>query len=234
MLKCNYIPGLPWWLSGKESPCNAGDVGLIPGSGRNPWRRKWQPIPVFLPREFYGQRSLVGYSPWDPKESDTTEDAQVSDSVRETIKLSSYYMNIIPTEKHSLHIRTIKCQQIIRDRNWEHCKYHRDLEIAQLFRLFDSQQTTSLWGQDWVWMYLDFPDGTSTKKSARQCRRRCRFDPWVVKIPWSRKWQPMVFPIVMYGCESWTIKKAECQIIDAFELWCWESLGLQRDKASQS
>ena len=34
----------------------------------------------------------------------------------------------------------------------------------------------------------------------------------------------MVFPIVMYGCESWTIKKAECQIIDAFELWCWRRL----------
>ena len=31
----------------------------------------------------------------------------------------------------------------------------------------------------------------------------------------------MVFPVVMYGCESWTIKKAECQRVDAFELWCW-------------
>ena len=31
----------------------------------------------------------------------------------------------------------------------------------------------------------------------------------------------MVFPVVMYGCESWTVKKAECQRIDAFELWCW-------------
>ena len=31
----------------------------------------------------------------------------------------------------------------------------------------------------------------------------------------------MVFPVVMYGCESWTIKNAECQRIDAFELWCW-------------
>ena len=31
----------------------------------------------------------------------------------------------------------------------------------------------------------------------------------------------MVFPVVMYGCESWTIKKVECQRIDAFELWCW-------------
>ena len=34
----------------------------------------------------------------------------------------------------------------------------------------------------------------------------------------------MVFPVVMYGCESWTIKKAECQRIDAFELWCWKRL----------
>ena len=34
----------------------------------------------------------------------------------------------------------------------------------------------------------------------------------------------MVFPVVMYGCESWTTKKAECQIIDAFELWCWRRL----------
>ena len=49
--------------------------------------------------------------------------------------------------------------------------------------------------------------------------------------------KPMVFPVVMYGCESWTIKKAECQRIDAFELWCWrrllrESLGLQGDPTS--
>ena len=34
----------------------------------------------------------------------------------------------------------------------------------------------------------------------------------------------MVFPIVMYGCESWTVKKAECQRIDAFEHWCWRRL----------
>ena len=34
----------------------------------------------------------------------------------------------------------------------------------------------------------------------------------------------MVFPVVMYGCETWTVKKAECQGIDAFELWCWRRL----------
>ena len=48
----------------------------------------------------------------------------------------------------------------------------------------------------------------------------------------------MVFPVVMYGCKSWTIKKAECRRIDAFGLWCWrrfwESLGLQGDPTSPS
>ena len=45
---------LPWWLSGQESACNAGDTGSIPGLGRSPGRRAWQLTPAFLP----------GESPW--------------------------------------------------------------------------------------------------------------------------------------------------------------------------
>ena len=48
-------------------------MSSIPGVRKIPWRREWQPTPVVLPRESYGQRSLVGYSPWGRKESDTTE-----------------------------------------------------------------------------------------------------------------------------------------------------------------
>ena len=44
----------------------------------------------------------------------------------------------------------------------------------------------------------------------------------------------MVFPVVMYGCENWTIKKAECQRIDAFELWCWRRLSRVRWTARRS
>ena len=44
-----------------------------PWVGKIPWRRKWQPTPVFLPGEFHGQMSLVGYNPWGHKESNTTE-----------------------------------------------------------------------------------------------------------------------------------------------------------------
>ena len=43
----------------KNPPANAGNEGLIPGLGRFPWRREWQPTPVFLPGESRGQRSLV-------------------------------------------------------------------------------------------------------------------------------------------------------------------------------
>ena len=83
-----------------------------------PWRRKWQPIPVFLPGESHGQRNLAGYSPWGCKESDTTD--------------------------------------------------------------------------------------------------RVHYEVHLVKA--------MAFPVVMYGCESWSIKKAEHRRIDAFELWCWRRL----------
>ena len=56
----------------KNLPANAGDAGLIPELGRFLWSRKWQPTPVFLPREFHGQRNVAGCSPWVCKESDMT------------------------------------------------------------------------------------------------------------------------------------------------------------------
>ena len=63
--------GFPGGSDGKESARNAGDLGLILGLGRSPGGG--QPTPGFLPGESHGQRSLVGYSPWGCKESDTTE-----------------------------------------------------------------------------------------------------------------------------------------------------------------
>ena len=61
------------------------------------------------------------------------------------------------------------------------------------------------------------------KTPCLQCRRH-RFDPWLVtdKGPSSQSY--MVFPVVMYGCESWTVKKAERRRTDAFELWYWRRL----------
>jgi len=59
-----FTRGFPGGSVVKNLPANARDAGLIPGSGRSPWRRKWQPTPVFLPGESHGQTSLEGFSPW--------------------------------------------------------------------------------------------------------------------------------------------------------------------------
>ena len=69
--------GFPGGSVVKNQPANAGDTGSIPGSGRFPWRRTWQPTPVFLPGKSNGQKSLVGYSPWDRKELNTTEETSM-------------------------------------------------------------------------------------------------------------------------------------------------------------
>ena len=57
----SYYPG---GLVVKNPPANAGDLGLIPGSGRSHKEENWLPTPVFLPGEFHGPGHLVGYSPW--------------------------------------------------------------------------------------------------------------------------------------------------------------------------
>ena len=66
----------------KNLPANAGDVGSIPGLGRSPWRRKWQPTPVFLPGKSHGQRSLGGATVHRiAKELDTTSVTKTSKTI---------------------------------------------------------------------------------------------------------------------------------------------------------
>ena len=64
---------LPGWLGGKEPICQCRRCGLDPWVGKIPWRRKWQPTPIFLPGKSHGQRSLAGYSPWGSKELSTAK-----------------------------------------------------------------------------------------------------------------------------------------------------------------
>ena len=64
---------LPWWLNDKEFTSQYRRFEFNPWVGKIPWRRKGQPIQVLLPGESHGWRSLVSYSPWGFKESDTTE-----------------------------------------------------------------------------------------------------------------------------------------------------------------
>ena len=66
-LQCSRGYRFPWWVSGKELTCQCNRHGFDPWVRKIPWRRKWQPTPVFFPGKFHGQRSLAGYSPWGQK-----------------------------------------------------------------------------------------------------------------------------------------------------------------------
>ena len=71
--------GFPGGTNGKEPACQCKRFKRLEFNSwvrKIPWRRKWQPTPLFLPGESHGQRSLVGYSPWNHKESDRTEVTQ--------------------------------------------------------------------------------------------------------------------------------------------------------------
>ena len=80
-LTLNAISYLCWegflgGASSKEPTCQSKRLKrhrFVPWIRKSPWRWAWQPTPVFLPGESYGQRSMVGYSPWGCKQSDTTE-----------------------------------------------------------------------------------------------------------------------------------------------------------------
>jgi len=58
------MEGFPGGSDGKEPACQCRRPGFAPWVGEIPWRRKWQPTPIFLPGESQGLRSLVGHSPW--------------------------------------------------------------------------------------------------------------------------------------------------------------------------
>ena len=88
--------GFPGGSVVKNSPANAGDTGdmiLIPWVQKIPWSRKWQPISVFLPGKFHGQRSLVGYSPWGRKELDMT--GRVCTHTRCWLYFSSQFLQLL-------------------------------------------------------------------------------------------------------------------------------------------
>ena len=73
-VSCHFLlHGLPWRLRWQSMCLQCRRPGFNPWVGKIPWRRKWQPTPVLLPGKFHGWRSLVGYSLWGRKESNTTE-----------------------------------------------------------------------------------------------------------------------------------------------------------------
>ena len=90
--------GLPGGSVAKNLPANTGDGDSVPETGRFPWKRKWQPIPVFLPAKSHEPRSLVGCRLWGCKKSDSTEHHhhhQQADA-RLTTSVTNYWATTMP------------------------------------------------------------------------------------------------------------------------------------------
>ena len=111
LLKCTLsLIGILWqnhglsrWLRGEKSACQRRSCGRCrfdPQVRKIPWRRKWQPTPVFLPGWSHRQRSLVGYSPWGHKESDTTEHTHTEREVKQHLQM--YYRGGMHTYSNGL------------------------------------------------------------------------------------------------------------------------------------
>ena len=137
---------------------------------------------VFLPGEFHGQRSLTGYSPRGPKESDMTE-------------------WLSPTHLLWLNGMFILKMWKLSDFIFLGCKINADGDCSHKIKWCLLLGRIAMTNLDSILKNRDITLPTKVH---------------IVKA--------VVFPVAVYGCESWTIKKAEHQRIDPFELWCWRRL----------
>ena len=96
LLSSTFLWGFPGGLDSKDSICNTGDLGSIPGSGRSPGERNGYPTPVFLPGESHRQRNLVGYSPWGHRESDMTEHAPAERTQTSSNNMNTSDQTLVP------------------------------------------------------------------------------------------------------------------------------------------
>ena len=167
--------GLPGWLRWQRICLWCRRPRFNPWVRKKPRRREWLPTPVFLPRKFHGQRSLVGYSPWGPKESDMTEWL--------TCLLSCWKK----ANKNMRQLSTpVKTQRLNKKRN-----------IISVHYVQNHFWWQNCWYCHWVLgVRLPRHSGKECACQWRRCRRH-RFNPWVRKIPWRRKWPPT--PVFLPG-----------------------------------
>ena len=114
-LRFNFLVSSPRILEWVSVCLQCRRPGFDPWVGKIPWRRKWQPTPVFLPGESHGRRSLVGYSPRDRKESDTTERLHFHFRFNFLVFKNYFQANTSPTLPGlKLFCRTLKSPRVLR------------------------------------------------------------------------------------------------------------------------
>ena len=184
--------------------------------------RKWQPTPVLLPGKFHGRRSLVGYSPWGCNELDMTERLHFHFrfTVESEEKLRSLVMKVIKESEKAdlkLSIQKTKITASSPIISWQ--RDGETMETVRDFIFLGSKITADGDCSHEIKRLLLLERKVMTNIYDRILKSRDITLPTKVRLV-----KAMVFPVVMYGCESWTIKKAECWRIDAFELWYWRKL----------
>ena len=168
------------------------------------WRRQWQPTLVLLSGKSHGWRSLVGCSPWGRWESDTTERFH-------------FHFSLSCIGEGNGNPLQCSCLENPKDGGaWLAAVYGVAQSRTRLKRLSKITADGDCSHEIQRCLLLGRKAMTNLDSILKSRDITLSTKVHVIKA--------MVFPVVMYGCESWTIKKAECQTIDAFKLWCWRRL----------
>ena len=139
--------GLPWGLRWQGICLQCRRPGFNPWVGKIPWRRVWQPIPVFLPGKSHGQRSLVGYSLWGLKGLDTNERLRLTGYLNNAI----YKFDLVAIYRLLRSTMTSKCSSQVHqsflkiDHRWA----HKSLTVFHIEYM--------LWPQ-WAWIGNDWEE----------------------------------------------------------------------------
>ena len=178
---------------GEESTCQCRRrkrCVFSPWVRKIPWRRPWQPIPVFLPGESYGQRSLAGYSPWGRKESETTERLNNNNPrgwccFPGGLSISDYTQTVV-VQRQEVHLELGDTRSCLVAQSWGNAG-----SASQAGTLSQWGSNTGVM-QKWAAQASGFP--WWLRRWLRICLQCARpgFDPWIWKIPWRREWAETV------------------------------------------
>ena len=177
---------------GEESACQCRRrkrCVFSPWVRKIPWKRPWQPIPVFLPGESYGQRSLAGYSPWGRKESETTE--RLNDNNTRGwccfpggVRISDYAQTVV--QRQEVHLELGDTRSCLVAQSWGNAG--RWFQTRDRLALFPNEGATQGRRRCEQRRQSGFP--WTLRRWLRICLQcgRPGFDPWIWKIPWRREW----------------------------------------------